>query len=482
MSRRSIRSRLRPVGVSIALVALAAAAALPAAAVEDASVPPATTGDGVVTDPDETIVFQSIECESFDDVLYNPAGGDDDTFGNRPDAATTTTSTGAIDTLAIGDCVRSAGASFTVGYGGRTRTVEGEVATYTIGGSVPAGPTQEDGTFSTALSDLLDSATEAARVIDDNDGQPSDQLWVTLDPRPGSAFGALQCTGDVLNDDNLEFLQDVPEDGTVYCTAWTVRPPVPPAPTPAPTAPPVVEVLSEQVIQRDQQTVTASGPEGSSGSIELDFGDEVDEDVGASLSLACEALASEADPAVRLSPELFVVVPSGFDAGDEVIVTTSIDAEDVQQEAPTYAGLPTGDLQIGAAPGDPSFDTPELKAERLAAIRTNRGLPLDPDSDLIWLARFEAGTHTLGDARTALSAKAFYWSAAAYGVCFAGEKADPGDLTGLAPFGDTGLFGPVLLPTCSDDVGAPCVSERTLTDEGAVELISRIPAEDPWMR
>ncbi|MFP4147960.1 MAG: hypothetical protein ACLFV0_00540 [Nitriliruptoraceae bacterium] len=479
MSRRSIRSRLRPVGVSIALVALTAAAALPAAAVEEG--PLLDLSPEVVPEPpDATIVFQSIECEAFEDVLYNPAGGDDDTFGNRPDAATTTTSTDAIDNLDIGDCVRSAGASFTVGYGARTRTVEGDVATYTIDGSVPAGPTQADGTFSTPLSVLLGSE-EAARVIDDGDG-PSDQLWVTLDPRPGSAFGALQCTGDVRNDDNLEFLQDVPGTGTVYCTAWTVRPPAPVVPTPAPTAPPVVEVLSEQVIQRDQQTVTASGPEGSSGSIELDFGDEVDADVGASLSLACEALASEADPAVRLTPELFVVVPSSFDAGDEVIVTTSIDAEDVQQEAPTYAGLPTGDLQIGAAPRDPSFDTPQLQAERLAAIRTNRGLPLDPDSDLIWLARFEAGTHTLGDARTALSAKAFHWSAAAYGVCFAGEKADPGDLTGLAPFGDTGLFGPVLLPTCSDDVGAPCVSERTLTEDGAVELVSRIPAEDPWMR
>jgi len=228
------------------------------------------------------------------------------------------------------------------------------------------------------------------------------------------------------------------------------------------------------------------GPDRASGSISLEFGNEVEEATGIAIAAACEALAEQADPhPVRLAPNVFVVEPQGFEQGDEITVTSTVSAEVVRQDPESYDGAPTGDLQVGSAPGDYPLETAEEFGDRLADIRVNRDLPEDTVSDGIWVERILAGTHTVGDARTAISAKAFHWSPAAFGACFVGEKDEPGELSGLEAFvhdgNDPGLFGPVLMPICSDDTGAPCMEQPTATEDGAVEVVSRIPAEDPWM-
>lgn len=73
-----------------------------------------------------------------------------------------------------------------------------------------------------------------------------------------------------------------------------------------------------------------------------------------------------------------------------------------------FSPTPTG--QTGPAPADPQFTTPNMIRQRVAQMRANRGLPADPASDEIWVRRILAGTHTLGDARTAIENKAANWA------------------------------------------------------------------------
>jgi len=63
-------------------------------------------------------------------------------------------------------------------------------------------------------------------------------------------------------------------------------------------------------------------------------------------------------------------------------------------------------LQTGSAAGDSNYQTAAQRSKRLQDIRSNRGLEADSASNQIWLDRIAAGTHSLGDARTAISNKA----------------------------------------------------------------------------
>ena len=68
--------------------------------------------------------------------------------------------------------------------------------------------------------------------------------------------------------------------------------------------------------------------------------------------------------------------------------------------------LPTPTGQTGEVQADTSFTTASQIRSRVRAIRRNRGLPDDPASDQIWVDRIRSGTHTLGDARTAIEDRA----------------------------------------------------------------------------
>ena len=74
-------------------------------------------------------------------------------------------------------------------------------------------------------------------------------------------------------------------------------------------------------------------------------------------------------------------------------------------------------------------------------------------------------------------------SAHIFQVCFAPEKDTVGVHKDLAEiFVDdkaTGLYGPVILQDCGDDVPAPCVDDRAKVRADVV-ITYRIPAEDPW--
>ena len=63
---------------------------------------------------------------------------------------------------------------------------------------------------------------------------------------------------------------------------------------------------------------------------------------------------------------------------------------------------------VGEVPGDAFYMTSEaLVRERIQDIRANRGLPPDPESDEIWVQRiWFNGSHTIGQARTDIDAKA----------------------------------------------------------------------------
>jgi hypothetical protein len=72
------------------------------------------------------------------------------------------------------------------------------------------------------------------------------------------------------------------------------------------------------------------------------------------------------------------------------------------------------DWLIGSVDGDnidflrtkyPGVSDEEVYRQRVAQIRENRNLPDDPVSNQVWVDRIMAGTHTLGDARTAITAK-----------------------------------------------------------------------------
>lgn len=65
---------------------------------------------------------------------------------------------------------------------------------------------------------------------------------------------------------------------------------------------------------------------------------------------------------------------------------------------------PTG--QTGSTGYDSNFTTDQQVLDRVAAIRRNRGLPPDPESDRIWLRRIKGGNKSIGDARTAIEGKA----------------------------------------------------------------------------
>lgn len=231
-------------------------------------------------------------------------------------------------------------------------------------------------------------------------------------------------------------------------------------------------------IDRGGQTVTVTGPAG--GDIELSFAD-ADDGTARIVADACQALVDDhPDRPARLSPNTFIVLPSDFPDGEVLTVTSTVPGGYVTQPA-DYATVGTGDFQIGAAPDDPNFVTEDEIRIRLIAIRDNRGLAPDPASNDIWIERILAGTHTIGDARTAISAKGAYESAAAFQLCFVGDKTDHGALTGLAALEGTDLFGPVLLDDCSDEVTAPCIASRDKSSSD-VTVVATIPAEDPWMR
>jgi hypothetical protein len=64
----------------------------------------------------------------------------------------------------------------------------------------------------------------------------------------------------------------------------------------------------------------------------------------------------------------------------------------------------------GERPGDANFyGDPVLLEERIASIRANRGMPPNSVDDQVWVARIMDGTHTIGDARVALSAESGVW-------------------------------------------------------------------------
>lgn len=242
---------------------------------------------------------------------------------------------------------------------------------------------------------------------------------------------------------------------------------------------PTTGVLGElsTSIDRDGQTVAVTGPAG--GDVALSFAE--DDDTARIVAEACQALVDDhPDRPARLSANTFIVVPSGFGTGDALTVTSTVSGEYVTQPA-DYATVGTGDFQIGEAPDDVNYVTEDQLRGRLMAIRDNRGLAPDPASDGIWIDRILAGTHTIGDARTAISAKGAYEAAAAFQLCFVGEKPDHGSATGLPALGGTPLFGPVLLGDCSDQVTAPCIESRD-KDGDEVTVVATIPAEDPWMR
>jgi len=316
-------------------------------------------------------------------------------------------------------------------------------------------------------------------------------------------FGALQCYDDARNADNLEIISVPPnlEGGGFVCVLFLVDDAAdtgsgeetggesgdesddqaPPAGSPPAVITPDTQVLGDQQVvqERNGQTVMASGP--ATGDIRIAFGPDEDLATDAAVIAACDVLVDEVDGLVRQAPNVVVIDPTGFAPGDEIEVSTLIPAAAVQQAA-DWSTVPTGDLQVGETDADVAFVTPEQILERLQQIRTNRGLPAEPDSDALWVERILAGTATIGDARTAISAKAAYWSADAHGVCFAGEKSEVGSLTGLPPLQGTALFGPVLLGPCTEETGAPCIDARTGDDDGNVIIDYRIPAEDPWMR
>lgn len=74
---------------------------------------------------------------------------------------------------------------------------------------------------------------------------------------------------------------------------------------------------------------------------------------------------------------------------------------------PDTDGIPHPSImQRGDQPGDAAYTTPEQVASRIAAIRRGRGLPPDPESDQIWVQRYQNGQASIGDARTAISQKA----------------------------------------------------------------------------
>ena len=66
-------------------------------------------------------------------------------------------------------------------------------------------------------------------------------------------------------------------------------------------------------------------------------------------------------------------------------------------------------------------------------------------------------------------------------VCFAPDKPATGWLSDLGELQNTDLYGPVLLPPCSDEQGAPCIESRT-KQQANVVITFRIPAEDPWLK
>lgn len=63
-------------------------------------------------------------------------------------------------------------------------------------------------------------------------------------------------------------------------------------------------------------------------------------------------------------------------------------------------------MLLGSVAGDARFTTPELISDRLAAIAANRGLDGGNHFHDIWLQRVLAGSHDIGDARTAMSQEA----------------------------------------------------------------------------
>lgn len=89
----------------------------------------------------------------------------------------------------------------------------------------------------------------------------------------------------------------------------------------------------------------------------------------------------------------------------------------VSPEAPTFGQTDVREAvhQTGSTAGDAGFTSPEQVNQRLQDIRRNRGLDPDPASDRIWADRIAAGTHTLGDARTAISNKAMELSRDTFG-------------------------------------------------------------------
>lgn len=62
--------------------------------------------------------------------------------------------------------------------------------------------------------------------------------------------------------------------------------------------------------------------------------------------------------------------------------------------------------QTGSTSGDKRYKTPSQIAERVAAIRSNRGLGSNSNYDKYWVNRITSGDATLGDARTELTEKA----------------------------------------------------------------------------
>jgi hypothetical protein len=248
-------------------------------------------------------------------------------------------------------------------------------------------------------------------------------------------------------------------------------------------APPLVD--SRVTDERDGSVITAYGPDVAGASIALAFRDVDgaggDTATADTFSAACDTLLdTDAQQPQRLARHVAELVPDGYRAGDLLIATSSTPRSVVVVDPASYANIGTGGFIIGDVTGDSAFTTDAQILERLLAIRTNRALPSDTDSDAIWLARITAGTRTLGDARTAISAKGAYQSAEAFQLCFAPEKASMGSLSGLAPLGTTELFGPVLLDDCGPST-APCVLSRTKVD-GAVQVEISLPAEDPYFR
>jgi hypothetical protein len=247
--------------------------------------------------------------------------------------------------------------------------------------------------------------------------------------------------------------------------------------------PPLVD--SRVTDERDGSVITAYGPDVAGASIALAFQDVAgaggDTATADAFFAACDTLLDpDAQQPQRLARYVAELVPNGYRTGDLLIATSSTPESVVSTDPASYANIGTGGFIIGDVTGDSAFTTEARILERLLAIRTNRALPSDTDSDAIWLARITAGTRTLGDARTAISSKAAYQSADAFQLCFAPEKASMGSLSGLRPLGTTELFGPVLLDDCGAST-APCVVSRTKVD-GTVQLEISLPAEDPYFR